>query len=65
MGTELAPDGINGQGAEQSIGHASSRCQLRFGCPAPRAIPRMHRERHGPHEVALEADRRRYTGGRL
>jgi hypothetical protein len=29
--TKLAPDRINGQGAEQAIGHASSRCQPRFG----------------------------------
>lgn len=54
--TELAPYRINGQSAEQAIGHASSRCQPRFGCPASRAIPRAHCESHGPHEVALEVE---------
>ncbi len=33
MRTELASDWINGQGAEQVIGHASSWCQFRFRSP--------------------------------
>jgi len=50
--TELAPDRIDSQGTEETIGDTFPRCQPCFGCPASRTITRMHRKSHGPPRSA-------------